>query len=1262
MSPSNRENRIGFVDISDSVEDEARDRAGARLHENQESLRGIKGFVTKIWKHNLFREYYRQKQIAIARQEVLAETDQSAQVATGLISEDPELRAVVDRFLTEDEETVHYLRGEQREILGDDETAQALKEEIQTLIIDFATGVIDEGIFFEERNRILSLLPGATQEVEGRGVRYTDNLYSVALEIKNSIDNGIAQDSLDLDFDVVVGRAKSAVRTEAQYSAVDRITEKIVSSKVGRFVNETVVASAVSLVYSIGTITSQRFARSRLAQWGSFGATAILAGGIAGLRESKTLEDERRQHFREMARGENIDSRNSARRTEMEQFRYNTEEAQDVINRLQTYLYTDVEGEQTERVLTEPEQKEALLVLAELEARIAISDKKRIDLIAYSNSDRIEREQTELDIARAQLKVRLRQLAGAEFDEQLTDWQTLNEEMLLMEGGEISEKNRLFGKMKRGRVGMAIAKGALTGLAIGGLTQEVTSLVRGDQQGFVEGMLQKWRGVESADQTQHLTALEGLRQWVSGETHYLARDDEVVNIAGQSFKLPTGVELVAADDGTYNLVKIIDTDHQKVLAEGIGISTTRGLNVDSVAQLEKLGIIVNTTTQNIVHETQQQVAVGASEYVQHHSDATTAIRRDLWYTNDTPAPVFDKNELRLWWGGNDNTGIDSHGNFVFNASQMQPGGSYHGGESTNAQQLIAAGKMRMLFSLSRETQGQVFEVPINAHGDAIIDPKSEIGRLFFTTDESGQAIFKGKFAEVAQTMGTKNGLEHFRILATEVGEGVKSVSDTVTTKEVETIATTFFDVPADRLIDAPPVIPLFGRLPLEPVAQGEVGLTYLGPDPRHIINEPGHDPRRKLERETVLPAYIDRWNKRWRQSVETLADQIDTPMNNQCRLAICIPAAGHQEGKNIYRTLTGYLGQRTVGKEPLDTSLYEIVVFVNRPDDTTPDTTLAEIQRFQHDHPELPVRVMDKALPRAGLNIGKVRKLLTDAVLLRDTRRGKTAPELIIVSNDADNEGLSKTYLSNFINKFQQAEETGEIVEGVLGKVEWDPKMYVQSPLLYASTRLFQYMDIAWRHHPIQQKRSIGSSGANFAFRSTIYAAVGGYEDDPDYPAGEDLLLGRKINSYRYGIGKLPVIFGGAGSVIYTSARRSVDALKKGLSPAEQWRDFGADDTLRTHAPTIEPGLTLEDIRLDASKKEAFQIELTRLFNRTLHVYNRTEPASLLARRALGFMGIDYKVIGDEIIITNTDRLLDQFEEYQNKGLANYRERIGDTT
>ena len=64
--------KIVIVEHAQAVETEARDTAEARMTASQKELKGVKGFFKKIWKHNLFQEYYRQKEIASAREKIFA--------------------------------------------------------------------------------------------------------------------------------------------------------------------------------------------------------------------------------------------------------------------------------------------------------------------------------------------------------------------------------------------------------------------------------------------------------------------------------------------------------------------------------------------------------------------------------------------------------------------------------------------------------------------------------------------------------------------------------------------------------------------------------------------------------------------------------------------------------------------------------------------------------------------------------------------------------------------------------------------------------------------------------------------------------------------------------------------------------------------------------------------------------------------------------------------------------------------------------------
>jgi len=422
------------------------------------------------------------------------------------------------------------------------------------------------------------------------------------------------------------------------------------------------------------------------------------------------------------------------------------------------------------------------------------------------------------------------------------------------------------------------------------------------------------------------------------------------------------------------------------------------------------------------------------------------------------------------------------------------------------------------------------------------------------------------------------------------------------------------------------------------------------------------DNSKKLDSKLEVSEYFKKETVEYKNQLsESLKMDKQAPMNTKCKIAICIPAAGHQEGNNIYKTLSNYKDQRTSKGEKIDPNAYELVVFVNHPKDKAPDKTLSEVQRFQNDNPGVPVRVFYKQLDPSDAKIGYVRKYLTDLMLLRHQQAPNNKNDLILVSNDADNHGVSKTYIDNFLQKFDKNPN----IDGVLGKIDWQLDAYKKDPLAYIGTRFMQFLDISYRYPKNDSSKlpAIGSSGANFAYKSSIYAAVGGYNIHSD--VAEDVGFGKMIKYARKNNANAPIIFGGMKSIIYTDARRLVDALKRGLAPAGMWDKFGANDELRNN-----PWTSGSDFHIDKLNDPVYIKELTthteRLINDTLDIYhiNATDHEPL---NALRFMGVKYtfkKVTNTDgtesnhVQIENIDRLVQYIREFHDKSSDIYNNQI----
>lgn len=578
----------------------------------------------------------------------------------------------------------------------------------------------------------------------------------------------------------------------------------------------------------------------------------------------------------------------------------------------------------------------------------------------------------------------------------------------------------------------------------------------------------------------------------------------------------------------------------------------------------------------------------------------------------------------------------------------------------------------MAISASQDTQGRVFTLNFNADGNVKIPPDSEAGRMFFETDAKGRAVFKGRFAEVAHFAGqqTKDGREIMRVLATHTAKGIDSVLDEVEdpAKRVPKLCIEKFGgpdvksgpvgpIPPPEFEIAPPLfIPFLGKKHLEPTRSLITDYGYYGFDQnrreRHEIERSPtlrDNPDASLDHYAETETYLSKQDPEYLKEVERLAGTI-SPIKKECRLSVCIPVAGHQEGLNIYRTLENYTYQ-TANRED-----YEIVLFVNHPDKdesgikVKPDNTLREIRRFKKDHPEMNVYIVYKVLPIAQARIGYIRKVLNDLTLYRQHRRGKDAPDLIMASNDADNKGIANQYIENFITKFEENPK----VDAYLGQLDWDPEAYLRNPLIHVGTRIFQYLNVQSR----RKGWYIDSSGANFAFRSSIYAAVNGYSTD--IRIGEDSDLGAKIKEAREGAHEHDAIrYAGARvSRLYTSARRAEAAIKQGLSPIEQWDNgFGAfDDEVRKIRWENEGnGIDFED----QERLDRFVNTLEGLINRTAYRMRQWGGTAKDTgfQKALGWLGIKFEVIDDySIKIINASRLLNGLKKYQTEAM-DIRER-----
>lgn len=785
--------RAVVVETTRLVEAQARDVAEDRMTESKEdrSKGWMERTATRIWKHNLFQEYYRQREIVKARGRIIESENLYIDETDAAESQHKEaVNALFDRFTSEYEEDV--LRKDEREskktVEGGDANAR-----IEALIREYAGNrEMGKEAFDEERGRIIASLDPANRT---SATTYADNFFELATQARDAVEHGAKLSELDLEVSLTLGKARGALDTEAKMTTFDRAVEKLKGMPLGigsLVTNESVVTLA-AIAYAGTKGLGLGALKSNASKVATFGAGLGIATVLAGYNEAIRLRRERSQHMRERAKGKKFDS-DAERRNEMEENIYDTVSARDLSASLEAQLEKARAG-----TLTPEEMAGTLQSLADLEARIALGEENQSDLISYSRFDQVEQERTQLVTSRGAMKTALRAQDPENFDTKLKELVQSRREALV--GGEagMEAKDQIYEKMRNRSVAKVAIRTAIVGTGFGLVAQEVGAAFDGQKDGLLEGA---WKSITGnrEDIAQGGTLLEGARRFIPGTGPRMPLGElHTVSVGNTTMQLPEGVDLIQNGDGSYDLLRAGD-----VVADNVPLTFEENGDLTQAAKELLAKEDVGATFAITEGET-----VTAAAYVQEHEELTHHVRRGLWYDNDTPKPTFDRNELKQWWGGENGTGIDANGNFVFSVDQMSAEGSYHGDMSVDAQERMQAGELKMLLSLSRDTQHHVFEVAIDANGNAIIPKDSEIARLMFE-EVDGKAVFVGQYAEVAQDMGVaEDGAEQVRILSTVVGEGRANI-------DIPPVANVLLDVPDASDIEVPPFLPLpWPRRPLE---------------------------------------------------------------------------------------------------------------------------------------------------------------------------------------------------------------------------------------------------------------------------------------------------------------------------------------------------------------------------------------------------------------------------------------------------------------
>jgi len=1314
----------GIVDTTDVLK--GRSYRGASEKMTVDKSKKV-SFLKKIWKYHVMEQAYHEKERVDLKKRM--KSSENLFINEDISDSEKNLahlsfkKAILSRFIPDIKEMIEEGLGEQRAELKDSSETLVVKQDLKKIIHSYADGTIDEAGFEQAKREIFDKLIKSNEGQTLKGSEfYIDNFLEIANQVKEIKDNIIKSEDhqerlakFDFDLNIVLGRAKEGIKTEKDYNLAEKAIELLRKTKLGSMVNETTLAISIGAAASVLTQGSQWLLRSKALAVGTIGLSAVASSAFAGIKESQMQKRERETLETRSATGHNINTdisaasfranqikdsieqleagqnkslkdwgqknklKNELKRTEKfkedleakEKFIYIKKTALSLSNRLDEAIFENKDdGKQEKEVKTQKEFNEILDALAEVEARLGISNERKIDLISYSKAFNVENERRGLLMAKWAAKSKLNAI-GTKFSEHWNiDLQSridaYRQEMLQSGDEAVSKKDAVFNKYKNKKILKQVIKGLATGATIGLIAQEAAAFFSGKSEGLAENIIKgNDRSLGSHD-----TALQALKNFLNPEGS-IGEIKEVL-VGDSSIKLPAEYNLINNTDGTISLVS-----GDNILIPGLTLNPDGTFTETAKSLLDEQGIAVSESTLLIEQSKTETENIRTEDYINANPDDFKEVQRNLWFANDTPMyegadgklAGADLNELKTHWGGDNGTGINSSTNsYELSVAEMTSNGSFQTVDgqmlTVDAQEMLRAGKLSIIFSLSTETQNLVMEFLVDPETGKISIPRdSEAGRLLFG-EQNGQAFLQAKYAEVALSAGvSENGIEKFQVLSTVVGKGVESVSSIAETPP-QVAASTTLDIPRNWAL--PPFVPIGWREPLHKV-QG-VGLEYYSYQSGNVDPERRSrmemmrsetlkkDPRAKLDHYKEADSYFDKMDKEYKEEIKKMADELGK-MSNENKASICIPVAGHQEGGQIYSSLVNFTRQTADNKK------FELCLFVNHPDydrkgekKIKKDKTLEEIERFKKDYPEMTVKVVYRVISHDKANIGLVRKMLNDAVLFRHHNRGQDVEDLIMISNDANNLGVDPRYVDNFIKKFSEDED----IDGILGQIDWDPEAYTKYPLVHIGTRLFQYHEAKKR---IGGHGKVGSSGGNYAFKSSIYAGVGGYQSDAT--VGEDVLLGQSIRLAR-GSSFNTQTYGGSASRLFTSARRAIHVLEKyGLSAVEQWnKSFSAfDDEVRL----LKLGdFSKKEINYDDSKfLKQFKINLEHIINRDFNhqVGDIKSPSkfNFYQTNVLSRLGIVCEI--DEkkgvLIIKEMTSLINGLKRYQREGVLRRDARSG---
>ena len=385
----------------------------------------------------------------------------------------------MERFIKGATESADYIHDEAGEKLvkADGETTEAVKSVIEKFAGEWAeNNAGGDAIrdnkeirqkFYDEIKRLSS---GANNEGLNADPVMLDNYFDIAIQASERAAHGVAMERVLDGFEVYNAEVRDGYRTKVHRDAIDKITDKIAGSKIGRVIPAEVVAAA------LGTIAGLTQTGGRAL--GGTGVGILISGLIAGFKEREQAAVDRAIMTRNLEQG---NAYSGTSNEEVRGFRakriqkyektiggtvYEMKQASDLISNISEAM----EGDDAEA---------RLRAIAEARVRIGFSDSEGKALIAYSSEDKMSDERLQLDIAVIEAEKSLSEEDREKVEEMK---KTILNEMIK----DVDEKDKDFKKTQAVLAIKKAAKSVAIGAAFAIGSQELMAALDPNKIGLFE--------------------------------------------------------------------------------------------------------------------------------------------------------------------------------------------------------------------------------------------------------------------------------------------------------------------------------------------------------------------------------------------------------------------------------------------------------------------------------------------------------------------------------------------------------------------------------------------------------------------------------------------------------------------------------------------------------------------------------------------------------------------------------------------------------